>query len=86
MLNKERTLDPVLLSISFKFKVGESVMVSRRKMAGQNKEGGAALITLISFSNGAVLYDIKYVHSRSTENGLPEARDYYCTWDANRSN
>jgi hypothetical protein len=46
------------------FVVGQSVTVAKRMMAGVNKEGGAAIITAVTFeSDETTLYNVKYVES-----------------------
>jgi hypothetical protein len=69
-----RALSPKRLLRPSAFVVGQSVTVAKRMMAGVNKEGGAALVTEVTFeSDETTLYSVKYVVSTATEKRLPEA-------------
>ena len=41
-------------------------------MAGENKEGGQALVTAVSFSGDSAMYDVKYLMTTGSEKNLPE--------------
>ena len=56
------------------FSLGMNVIVSRRKQANINQEGGAAEVTAVRYDEECeYLYDVQYVIRRGTEKGLMES-------------
>jgi hypothetical protein len=70
--NRSRELNPGNLPRASTFTVGQAVRVAKRMMAGENKEGGQALVTAVSFSGDSAMYDVKYLMSTGSEKNLPE--------------
>jgi hypothetical protein len=70
--NRSRELNPDNLPRASTFTVGQAVRVAKRMMAGENKEGGQALVTAVSFSGDSAMYDVKYLLSTGSEKNLPE--------------
>jgi hypothetical protein len=70
--NHRRELNPDNLPRTSTFIVGQAVRVAKRMMAGENKEGGQALVTAVSFSGDSAMYDVKYLMTTGSEKNLPE--------------
>ena len=54
----------------FVFRIGDTVVASRRKVPPLNEEGGLARVTNIHFAAGQSSYDIQYVLDGRKENRL----------------
>jgi len=55
---------------TFAFRIGDTVVASRRKVPPLNEEGGVARVTNIHLAAGQASYDVQYVLDCRKENRL----------------